>query len=289
MTYKFIPPKSLTIRKFRLLQLVSGDENLKSTSALPVLFALLTRMNNNDLKCFPSIETIADDIGCLSTRTIQRSIQALVDRQWIYVRYGNGRNGTNTYSFNWQRVDNPIDPYDQTLTCVSPFMRGYAGQKDKLGVTSMTETVTSVSELPDIRDTQTMNTNSEQQLSKKEARLKACDCSVSGEDKIQQNINKASLALSSYIDIHVSNEFGDKFDGKINSDEIVDYYDRLVICENFIKSYLENYSISHFWKVMNEARSSTNKLDIVELDELLFEWFRDSDDDLFDTSYLEQN
>ena len=60
-----------------------------------IYIILLSRADNNELTCYPSIETISEDCGYIDRRTIWEHLQMLEQMQFIEIRKKRGK--PNTY------------------------------------------------------------------------------------------------------------------------------------------------------------------------------------------------
>jgi hypothetical protein len=100
-----VPELEDGVRSFRLTWLLAVRDD-PTVPAIEKLAAhtLATRMNRNGGSCFPSIPTLAREMGC-SERTAQRAIwgdprrsrSGLVAQGYLHVLVGLGKNGANEY------------------------------------------------------------------------------------------------------------------------------------------------------------------------------------------------
>ena len=99
------------VSKLNSLQRAIRDPQLSSSAKL-VYTSLVFRYNSETKKCNPSVETISEDIGNKSTRTIERALQELRRKGYITNFRGYPGIGSNLY----QLKDTKVGLFKQTYT-----------------------------------------------------------------------------------------------------------------------------------------------------------------------------
>lgn len=87
---------SILLRKIWATSIVVMDSRLSDKAKL-VFQRLVDRQNSKSGDCFPSIQTLAADVGC-TTRTIRSATRELEKLKYVVVHRKKGPYGTNRYS-----------------------------------------------------------------------------------------------------------------------------------------------------------------------------------------------
>lgn len=91
--------KSFTAARMRLQADIMRDWAKPMTPTVKLIACfLLESVNSETHLCFPSYRTIAETLGIGKEKTVQRGIQALVDRKWLY-SWRPDRTRSNYYVF----------------------------------------------------------------------------------------------------------------------------------------------------------------------------------------------
>ena len=91
------------ILKLEAIAETNKDPEL-SDKAKRVYICLITRYNNRTKQCNPSVETIAKDVGAVSTRTVERKLQELREKEYITNFRGFPSKGSNMYQLKHSRA-----------------------------------------------------------------------------------------------------------------------------------------------------------------------------------------
>jgi hypothetical protein len=98
--------QSFTSWKFDVQKCLLVDPRLSAPAKLVAIY-ILSRINRETLKTWPSIETISD-ATCVGSRHVRRSIRALQESGWIVIQRGN-RQRANEYRFSNANVNKMLD------------------------------------------------------------------------------------------------------------------------------------------------------------------------------------
>jgi DNA-binding transcriptional regulator YhcF (GntR family) len=105
------------VSKLNSLQRAIRDPQLSSSAKL-VYTSLVFRYNSETKKCNPSVETISQDIGNKSTRTIERALQELRRNGYITNFRGYPGIGSNLYQLKDTKVGLFKQIYTTNLTSI---------------------------------------------------------------------------------------------------------------------------------------------------------------------------